>query len=97
MEPPTVFIHQCVIIRRPYALNRSGTESPVKVISQRTLPATATVLKRAGGATVLLVRTIAAIVGEVTHLLWSITAAFSTNRSPWRTEPWKRRQDNSAV
>lgn len=78
MQTHTVFIHQSVIIWRPYALDRSSPQRPIKVIGQGALPATATLLKGAGSPTILFICAITTVIGEVTALLRSETPTIFT-------------------
>lgn len=87
----TSFIHQRVIIRRPYAFNRSSPQRPIKIIRPRALPATATALKGAGSATIPFISAIATVICEVAALPRSETPAVFTRQEAWRTGAWKIR------
>lgn len=87
MQTHTILIHQRVIIRRPYALDRPSAQHPVKIISKGALPPTASVLKGARSPTMLLIRSIATVICEVTALPWSETPAIFTRQEARRTGP----------
>lgn len=84
-EQHTSFIHQRVIIGRPYAFDRSNPERPIKIIGQGAFPATVTVLKGAGSPTILFISAVATVIYEVTALARSETLAIVTRQEAWRT------------
>lgn len=80
LQTRTVFIHQRVIVWGPYTLDRPSPKRPVKIISQRALPATATALKGTGSPTILFISAVTAVICEVTTLTRRETSAIVTQQ-----------------
>lgn len=70
-------------------MDGSGSQRPIKIISQGPPPATVSVLEGAGSPTIPFIGSIATVVCEVTALPRSETPAVFTWQEAWRTEAWK--------